>query len=122
VNLVNTIGVPVILVGTPRALSFLQKEFQQAKRACGQGDALWEHMENDNEWRRFVKAIWKYQYTKNNVELTDQIMNSSILAQEAYALHLQASSGQIPLPVSNPARPDLAIGYEENKASGLVGL
>lgn len=48
VTLVNTIGVPVILVGTPRALSFLQKEFQQAKRASGQGDALWEHMQNDD--------------------------------------------------------------------------
>lgn len=76
VTLVNTIGVPVVLVGTPRALSFLQKEFQQAKRASGQGDALWEHMDNDDTWRLFVKAIWKYQYTKETVELTDEILDA----------------------------------------------
>ena len=76
VTLVNTIGVPVILVGTPRALTFLQKEFQQAKRASGQGDALWEHMQNDHVWRMFVTAIWKYQYTRLPVELTDHMVNA----------------------------------------------
>ena len=84
VTLVNTIGVPVILVGTPRALSFLQKEFQQAKRACGQGDALWEHMQNDDTWRMFVTAIWKYQYTRKPVELTEEILNA--LYEEAVGI------------------------------------
>ena len=90
VSLVNTIGVPVILVGTPRALAFLQKEFQQAKRASGQGDALWEHMENDIEWRRFVKAIWKYQYTRKKVELTDQLIDA--LYEEAIGIPFLAVS------------------------------
>lgn len=81
VTLVNTIGVPVVLVGTPRALTFLQKEFQQAKRASGQGDALWEHMQNDDAWRMFVKAIWKYQYTRNKVDLTREM--SDALFEEA---------------------------------------
>ena len=76
VTLVNTIGIPVILVGTPRALSFLQKEFQQAKRASGQGDALWDRMQNDDVWRMFVKAIWKYQYTKHPVELTEKMYDA----------------------------------------------
>lgn len=90
VSLVNTIGVPVILVGTPRALAFLQKEFQQAKRASGQGDALWEHMENDIEWRRFVKAIWKYQYTRKKVELADQLIDA--LYEEAIGIPFLAVS------------------------------
>ena len=84
VTLVNTIGVPVILVGTPRALTFLQKEFQQAKRASGQGDALWEHMQNDHVWRMFVTAIWKYQYTKQKVELTDKMADA--LFEEAVGI------------------------------------
>ena len=84
VTLVNTIGVPVILVGTPRALTFLQKEFQQAKRASGQGDALWEHMQNDHVWRMFVTAIWKYQYTRHPVELTDQLIDA--LFEEAVGI------------------------------------
>ncbi len=84
VTLVNTIGVPVILVGTPRALTFLQKEFQQAKRASGQGDALWEHMQNNHVWRMFVTAIWKYQYTRQKVELTDQMADA--LFEEAVGI------------------------------------
>ena len=84
VTFVNTIGVPVILVGTPRALTFLQKEFQQAKRACGQGDALWEHMQNDASWHMFVRSIWKYQYTKNQVSLTDQMYDA--LFEEAVGI------------------------------------
>ena len=67
VELVNRIGIPVLLIGTPRALNFLQKEFQQAKRASGQGDALWEPMKNDEDWDMFVDAIWQYQYTKKDV-------------------------------------------------------
>ena len=76
VELVNKIGVPVVLVGTPRALSFLQKEFQQAKRASGQGDALWEPMKNNNDWKVFMQSIWEYQYTKEAIPLTDDFINA----------------------------------------------
>ena len=70
VTLVNTIGVPVIMIGTPKALSILQNEFQQAKRGSGQGDALWERMENDASWDLFCRAIWTYQYTREDVPFT----------------------------------------------------
>ena len=70
VTLVNTIGVPVIMIGTPKALSILQNEFQQAKRGSGQGDALWERIENDTSWELFCRAIWKYQYTREPVPFT----------------------------------------------------
>ena len=70
VTLVNTIGVPVIMIGTPKALSILQNEFQQAKRGSGQGDALWERMSNDISWELFCKAIWTYQYTKEHIPFT----------------------------------------------------
>ena len=84
INLVNTIGVPVILVGTPRALSFLQKEFQQAKRASGQGDFLWERMENNTDWKMFLDSIWQYQYTRNAISLTPEMSN--ILYQESLGI------------------------------------
>ena len=38
VQLVNTIGVPVVLVGTYKAMSVLSGEFRQARRGSGQGD------------------------------------------------------------------------------------
>ena len=42
VTLVNTIGVPVVLIGTTKAMSVLQSEFSQARRGSGQGDMVWE--------------------------------------------------------------------------------
>ena len=76
VTLVNTIGVPVVMIGTPKALSILQSEFQQAKRGSGQGDALWERMKNDQEWDMFCRSIWEYQYTQTNVPFTPEMRNA----------------------------------------------
>ena len=94
VTLVNTIGVPVIMIGTPKALSILQNEFQQAKRGSGQGDALWERMPNDTSWDLFCKAIWPYQYTRNAVPfssgmkdaLYDEAQGIPFLAVHIYKL------------------------------------
>ena len=47
VTLVNTIGVPIILIGTMRAMSVLQGDFRQARRGSGQGDLLWDRMEKN---------------------------------------------------------------------------
>lgn len=76
VSIVNTIGVPVIMIGTPKALSILQNEFQQAKRDSGQGDALWERMKNDTAWNIFRKAIWTYQYTRQKVPYSRGLKNA----------------------------------------------
>lgn len=76
VTLVNTVGVPVIMVGTPKALSILRNEFQQAKRGSGQGDALWERMKNDASWELFCRAVWTYQYTKGSVPFTTRMRNA----------------------------------------------
>lgn len=76
VSIVNTIGVPVIMIGTPKALSILQNEFQQAKRGSGQGDALWERMKNDTSWDIFCKAIWTYQYTRQKVPYSQGLKNA----------------------------------------------
>lgn len=37
VTLVNTIGIPVVMIGTTKAMSILQSEFRQARRGSGQG-------------------------------------------------------------------------------------
>lgn len=76
VTLVNTIGVPVVMIGTPKALSILQNEFQQAKRGSGQGDALWERMQNNGEWDTFCKAIWRFQYTRETVPYSPEMRDA----------------------------------------------
>lgn len=73
VKLINSIGVPVCLIGTYKAISVLSGEFSQMRRGTGQGDVVWHRMENDEQWDLFVRTMWKYQYTKQKVQLTDKL-------------------------------------------------
>jgi len=73
VTLVNTIGVPIILIGTTKALPVLQGDFRQARRGSGQGDLLWERMENSQFWDVLIESMWKNQWTKKQVRLTDEL-------------------------------------------------
>ena len=74
VRLDNELGVPVVLVGTPKALPVLTGEFRRARRAAGQGDFPWDRMqEDDEEWKIFTNALWKYQYVKTPCPLTEEL-------------------------------------------------
>lgn len=73
VTLVNTIGVPVVLIGTTKAMSVLQSEFRQARRGSGQGDLLWDRMKNDLSWEIMLRAMWKNQWARNQTPLTAEL-------------------------------------------------
>lgn len=73
VQLVNTIGLPVVVVGTFKALPILDGEFRNARRGTGQGDLIWDRMKNDDEWDFFLQGLWKFQWTNNRAEFTDEI-------------------------------------------------
>ena len=70
VQLVNTIGLPVVLVGTYKAQALLSGEFRQTRRGTGQGDFIWDRMANDEVWQFFVESLWRFQYTRRLVPLT----------------------------------------------------
>lgn len=76
VKLINSIGVPVSLIGTYKAISVLSGEFSQMRRGTGQGDVVWHRMDNDDQWDLFVRTMWKYQYTHKKVELTNKLKNA----------------------------------------------
>lgn len=84
VTLVNTIGVPVILVGTTKALSVLQSEFRQARRGSGQGDMIWERLSKDKSWELLITALWDYQWTKKEVPLTPEL--NDVLYEESQGI------------------------------------
>jgi hypothetical protein len=85
VTLVNTIGLPVILIGTMKAMSVLQSEFRQARRgSSGQGDMIWQRMERDEDWGLLVEGMWKYQWTKKEIPLTEEIMD--VLYEESQGI------------------------------------
>jgi hypothetical protein len=71
VNLINTIGLPVILIGTYEAAHILGGSFRQARRGSGQGDLVWDWMEFDGDWRLFVETLWELQYVEQKCPLTN---------------------------------------------------
>jgi len=94
VQMVNTVGVPVILVGTYKSLSVFDGNFSQMRRGTGQGDLVWDRMKLDKEWELFVKALWHFQYTRkvspleeNLIEvLYEETQGITDLAVKAYML------------------------------------
>ncbi|MFZ5969412.1 MAG: ATP-binding protein [Bacillota bacterium] len=76
VQLINSINVPVILIGTPKAMRLFTDEFRYGRRGSGQqGDFIWKRMENDKCWYMFMEELWKYQWLHNECQLTDEIRN-----------------------------------------------
>jgi AAA domain len=71
VQLDNELGIPVVLVGTPKAQSVLTGEFRRARRASGLGAFPWDRMEEDEEWNIFTQALWKYQYVRKQTNPSD---------------------------------------------------
>lgn len=76
VNLVNTLGIPIILIGTNAAEPVLRSEFRQARRGTGQGDLFWPRMAHDAWWTLFMRALWKFQWVQHPVPLTQGIENA----------------------------------------------
>ncbi|SEA63565.1 ATP-binding protein [Rubrimonas cliftonensis] len=73
VTLVNMVGVPVLLIGTPRALPLLDGAFRQARRVSGLGSLLWDRRPPDETWDDFVTRMWRCQWTRTPSPLTDDV-------------------------------------------------
>jgi len=76
VQLVNEIGIPVVLVGTYKALEVLSRQFSQMRRGTGQGDLIWDRMQNDEEWQKFVKQLFHAHYTRKKFTPDDPASDS----------------------------------------------
>lgn len=76
VSLVNQIGIPIILVGTPKGMGVLQSEFRQARRGSGQGDMVLDRIPQDKTWELLVNGFWKYQWTKKETKLTKELSDT----------------------------------------------
>ncbi|HEV7378055.1 MAG TPA: ATP-binding protein [Pyrinomonadaceae bacterium] len=86
VQLVNTIGVPVVLVGNYKALPILSGDFSQMRRGTGQGDLIWDRMAQDEQWQLFVESLWRFQYTKKKCTLDQNQSLSSVLYEETQGI------------------------------------
>ncbi len=86
VQVVNTVGVPVVLVGTYKSLSVFDGNFLQMRRGTGQGDLVWDRMKLDNEWKHFVKALWHFQYTRKVCSLEENPNLAEVLYEETQGI------------------------------------
>lgn len=80
VTMVNTIGVPVMLIGTPKARDIFEIDLRSARRGSGLGAIFWEPMKQgpngkrNPEWVAFTDNLWKLQLLQSkDLVLTDQL-------------------------------------------------
>ena len=84
VTLINKIGLPVMIIGTPAALPLLQGAFRQARRTSGIGSAVWEPMPEGGDWEGFIRRMWAFQWTRAESPLTDEIV--AVLRDESQGI------------------------------------
>jgi hypothetical protein len=86
VRLNNTIGIPVIRVGTSEAEPVLTGKLRNARRGTGTGNGIirWQRLEQDQTWEFFVKGMWEYQWTKTEIPYSQEISN--VLYQETLGI------------------------------------
>lgn len=74
VTLMNSFGVPILLIGTPASYNMLKMEMRIARRVSGNGAIIFNQMKNDREFEIFLKAIWRYQWLKTPTKLNKEII------------------------------------------------
>lgn len=78
-TLINTINIPLIMVGTPKSMDVLQSQFRQARRNTNAGNIMWHRMEKDEIWDLFVQGMWRYQWTRDVTPFNEEF--SSLMYQ-----------------------------------------
>jgi hypothetical protein len=82
VEIINTIKVPIMVIGTNKACKILQDNIRGPRRIGGFAYMSWDRIEEPKEWKTFMTALWQYQWTKEEAPLTDKMI-------ELFYLHTQ---------------------------------
>ncbi len=74
VNVENTLGIPILTVGTLKAMKLFKTDFRQARRAGQLGTMEWLQHEKDSEdWSYLLEEVWSFQLTHLPTELTVEL-------------------------------------------------
>lgn len=77
VTLSNAVGIPTVLIGTPKAQEIFKGNFRQARRASSDGCIMWDRMDKESdEWNLLTVSLWELQCLQEYVELTDSLNNA----------------------------------------------
>ncbi|MCA9181951.1 MAG: ATP-binding protein, partial [Planctomycetales bacterium] len=74
-NLANDFKLPVLLIGTMKALHLLEGSFRTARRATAVGSMQWSMMPLDATWNALVKIFWQFQWIRKPVPLTEELVS-----------------------------------------------
>lgn len=75
-SLVNVINVPILMIGTMKAVSMMQGSFRTARRGEGLGSIIYEPMPMSKEWSIFVGKLFALQWTRDRTEATPEIVET----------------------------------------------
>ncbi|BFN26191.1 hypothetical protein PsSCT_09530 [Pseudomonas sp. SCT] len=76
VNLINSIGIPVVFIGTNSMISLFSDVLRNARRGCGLGVIEFERFEKDDPfWKMLVESLWAYQWCREVSPLTDELLD-----------------------------------------------
>lgn len=72
VSLTNTLQVPILYIGTPKVVKFMQKDLRIARRFGNCGALFWDRLKRpDNgqkdEWDSFIDELWSYRVLKKDL-------------------------------------------------------
>lgn len=83
-TLINTVNIPIIMIGTPKSMDILQSQFRQARRNTNVGNVMWSRLEKDEIWELFIQGMWKYQWTKEIAPFNEEF--SALLYRESQGI------------------------------------
>ncbi|MEK4262746.1 AAA family ATPase [Paenibacillus sp. FSL L8-0499] len=74
-ELTNSLGIPIVLIGTFKALYLFKTSLANTRRGIPDGYAenITDRMKDDLEWDIFLEGIWELQYTNKFTPLTPEL-------------------------------------------------
>lgn len=76
VTLINSFGIPLVIIGTPASYRLFRDEFRIARRVTGNGEIIWNNMKKDDEFKLFLNSIWRYQWVKEYTPLSQELLDT----------------------------------------------
>ena len=71
-QLINSSGIGIAMVGTPESAIFFESEMQLARRSVG---LSYDTMDYGEQFIELCSILFRYQYVKQKTELTDEIID-----------------------------------------------
>jgi hypothetical protein len=77
VNLINSIGIPVVFIGTNSMVEIFSDIVRNARRLSGHGIYDFKQPQaHDDSWDLLLTAMWDYQWVQHPVPLTDSLRST----------------------------------------------